>query len=134
MDEYIETEKQLKLQGNSWAVFVKSEAEQLDLKVGSNIGVILCRPEDRNYVHGLLCGSDPFLFYIAVWADKGNKEYEIRKALSEKELSKMLESNPVTILGPFETLSECRRFRDLLEEKQETDPSALKELFREFTN
>lgn len=59
MDEYIETEKQLKLQGNSWAVFVKSEAEQLDLKVGSNIGVILCRPEDRNYVHGLLCGSDP---------------------------------------------------------------------------
>ena len=45
----------------------------------------------------------------------------------------MLESEPATILGPFDTLSECRRFRDLLEEKQETDPSALKELFRQFT-
>jgi len=133
MDEYIETEKQLKLQGNSWAVFVKSEAEQLDLKVGNNIGVILCRPEDRGYVHGLLSGSDPFLFYIAVWISENRAEYEIRKALSEKELSKILDSEPVDILGPFVTLPECRRFREILEQKQETDPIALKELFRQFT-
>ena len=34
MDEFIEVSKPIKVQGNSWAVFIKSEAESLGLKPG----------------------------------------------------------------------------------------------------
>ena len=34
MDEFIEVSKPIKFQGNSWAVFIKSEAESLGLRPG----------------------------------------------------------------------------------------------------
>ena len=134
MEEFIEHVEELKPNGNTWMVYLKEEAEKLGLKVHDQIGLVLCRPEDRDYIHSLLYGSDPYLYYVSVGIDGDRVFYEIRKALSERTLAYSLDYEPITILGPFDTLSECRRFRDLLEEKQEADPSALKELFREFTN
>ena len=115
-------------------IYVGEEAKTLGLNDGDEIGAVLFRPEDLGYVKGLLYGSDAWLFFVSVATEDDIPFYEIRKSISERTLAQSLDYKPITILGPFDTLSECRRFRDLLEERQETDPSALKELVREFTN
>ena len=115
-------------------IYVGEEAKTLGLNDGDEIGAVLFRPEDLGYVKGLLYGTGDWLFFVSVGIEDGVPFYEIRKSLSERTLAQSLDYKPVMILGPFGTLPECRRFRDLLEERQETDSSALKELFRQFTN
>lgn len=112
---------------------IRKEADHLGLGIGDEIGAILFRPEDLEHVKSLLYGSNPYLFFTIAGTDENGIFYDIRKSISERTLAQSLDYEPITILGPFDTLSECRRFRDILEQKQEADPSALKELFRQFT-
>ena len=44
MDEFIEVSKPIKVQGNSWAVFIKSEAESLGLKPGDTMALVCTSP------------------------------------------------------------------------------------------
>ena len=134
MNGFIETKEKIRHIGGTSMIYVGEEAKTLGLNDGDEIGAVLFRPEDLGYVKGLLYGTGDWLFFVSVGIEDGVPFYEVRKSLSERTLAQSLDYKPVTILGPFGTLPECRRFRDLLEEKQETDPSALKELFREFTN
>ena len=134
MNGFIETKEKIRHIGGTSMIYVGEEAKTLGLNDGDEIGAVLFRPEDLGYVKGLLYGSDAWLFFVSVATEDDIPFYEIRKSISERTLAQSLDYKPITILGPFDTLSECRRFRDLLEERQETDPSALKELFREFTN
>ena len=133
MDEFIETTETIRELSRTAYIPIRKEADHLGLAIGDEIGAILFRPENLEHVKGLLYGTGDWLFFVSVGTEDGEPFYELRKSLSERTLAQSLDYKPVTILGPFDTLSECRRFRDLLEEKQETDPSALKELFREFT-
>ena len=112
---------------------IRKKADHLGLAIGDEIGAILFRPENLEHVKGLLYGSNPYLFFTVAGTDENGIFCDIRKSISERTLAQSLDYKPITILGPFDTLSECRRFRDLLEENQETDSSALKELFRLFT-
>ena len=134
MEEFIEHVEKLKPNGNTWMVYLKEETEKLGLKVHDHIGLVLCRPEDRDNIHSLLYGSDPYLYYVSVGIDGDRVFYEIRKALSERNLAHSLDYEPVIILGPFAKLLECRSFRDLLEERQEKDSGVLKGLFDGFVN
>ena len=47
MDEFLEISKPIKVQGNSWAVFIKSEAEKLGLNCGDEVIVYILCPEDE---------------------------------------------------------------------------------------
>lgn len=134
MDEFVETSEKIHAIGGTSMIYVGEEAKILGLQTEETVGAVLFRPEDRGYILSLLYGSNPYLFFIAAGIDGEKPFYEVRKSLSERTLVQSLDYQPIVILGPFDTLSECRRFRDLLEERQETDPSALKELFRQFTN
>ena len=134
MDEFIETTETIRELSRTAYIPIRKEANHLGLGIGDEIGAILFRPEDLEHVKGLLYGSNPYLFFTIAGTDENGIFYDIRKSISERTLAKSLDYKPVTILGPFDTLSECRRFRDILEQKKETDPSALKELFRQFTN
>ena len=133
MDEFIETSEKIRPIGGTSMIYVGEEARILGLQPEETIGAVLYRPENREYVLSLLYGSNPYLFYIVAGSEDGTPFYEIRKALSERNLAHSLDYEPVAILGPFDSLPECRRFRDLLEEKKETDPVRLKELFKGFT-
>ena len=134
MDEFIETTETIRELSRTAYIPIRKEADHLGLDIGDEIGAILFRPENLEHVKGRLYGTGDWLFFVSVGIEDDVPFYEIRKSLSERTLAQSLDYKPITILGPFDTLSECRRFRDLLEERQETDPSALNELFREFTN
>ena len=133
MNGFVETKEKIRHIGGTSMIYVGEEAKTLGLNDGDEIGAVLFRPEDLGYVKGLLYGTGDWLFFVSVGTEDGEPFYEIRKSLSERTLAQSLDYEPITILGPFDTLSECRRFRDILEQKKETDPSVLKELFREFT-
>ena len=134
MDEFIETTETIRELSRTAYIPIRKEADHLGLGIGDEIGAILFRPENLEHVKGLLYGSNPYLFFTVAGTDENGIFCDIHKSISERTLAQSLDYKPITILGPFDTLSECRRFRDLLEENQETDSSALKELFREFTN
>ncbi len=133
MNGFIETKEKIHHIGGTSMIYVGEEAKTLGLNDGDEIGAVLFRPEDLGYVKGLLYSTGDWLFFVVAGTDENRIFYEIRKSLSERTLTQSLDYKLVTILGPFDTLYECRKFRDILEQKQETDPSALKELFREFT-
>ena len=133
MDEFIETTETIRELSRTAYIPIRKEADHLGLGIGDEIGAILFRPEDLEHVKGLLYGSNPYLFFTIAGNDENGIFYDIRKSISERTLAHSLDYEPITILGPFDTLSECRRFRDILEQKQDADPSALKELFRQFT-
>ena len=104
MDEFIEHIEKLRPNGNTWMIYIKEEAKRLGLREGDDIGLVLCRPEDRDSLHERLNGSEPYMYFIAMIEGKP----DIRKSLSLYELSKTLPG--VTILGPFKDLQETRRF------------------------
>ena len=133
MDEFIETTEMIRELSRTDYIPIRKEADHLGLAIGDEIGAILFRPENLEHVKSLLYGSNPYLFFVVAGTDENEIFYDIRKSIFERTLAQSLDYEPITILGPFDTLSECRRFRDILEQKKETDPSALKELFREFT-
>ena len=133
MDEFIETTETIRELSRTVYIPIRKEADYLGLAIGDEIGAILFSPENLEHVKSLLYGSNPYLFFTVAGTDENGIFYDIRKSISERTLAQSLDYEPITILGPFDILSECRRFRDILEQKQETDPSALKELFREFT-
>ncbi len=133
MSEFIETTEEIRPIGGTSMIYVGEEAKLLGLRQGEKVVAVLCRPESRDHVMSLLYGSDPYLFFISVGSDNSHPFYDIRKSLSERTLAQSLDYRPIMILGPFGTLPECRRFRDILQQKQETDPSVLKDLFGRFT-
>ena len=133
MDEFIETTKTIREASRTGYIPVLQEAKELGIDAGGKIGVILFRPEDLDNVKGRLYCTESHLLFVSVGLDGNTPFYEIRKSLSERTLVHSLDYVPVSILGPFDDLPECRRFRDLLEEKKETDPVRLKELFKGFT-
>ena len=133
MDEFIETTETIRELSRTAYIPIRKEADHLGLAIGDKIGAILFRPENLERVKGLLYGSNPYLFFTVVGTDENGIFYDIRKSISERTLSKSLDYEPVTILGPFEKLSDCRRFRDELESDPESDPAILKERFTSFT-
>ena len=133
MDRIVETTEMIKKQGNSWAVFIKSEAEALGLEVGDMMCVLCTTADNRENALSMLYGNGPYMFFIAVSEDDGKIGYDIRKSLSERSLRLSLDFEPVAILGPVLTLGECMRLKDRLE-RCEPEPSekALKECFKRF--
>ena len=131
MEEFVETTESMHPSGGTWFIYVMEEAKKLGLGPEDEIGAVLFRPEDMDHVKSLLYGTGAYMFFIAVGTEGGEPFYDVRKSLSERTLAHSLDYEPVTILGPFERLSDCLRFRDILEERNETDPAALKRLFRE---
>lgn len=133
MDEFIEVSKPIKVQGNSWAVFIKSEAESLGLKSGDTMALVCTSPQKREYVHSLLYGSDPYLYFVAVLDIEGKIRYDIRKSLSEYFTEKTYDVEPVAILGPVPTLDRATELKEYLQSKKPTsDPGLLKERFASF--
>ena len=127
MDEFIETTETIRELSRTAYIPIRKEADHLGLGIGDKIGAILFRPKNLEHVKGCLYGSNPYLFFVVAGTDGNGIFYDIRKSVSERILAQSLDYEPITIPGPFETLSECRRFRNLLDERQEADPSALKE-------
>ena len=133
MDEFLEISKPIKVQGNSWAVFIKSEAEKLGLKPGETMSLVCTTPQKREYVHSLLYGSDPYLYFVAVLEVDSKIRYDIRKALSEFLAESTYQERPVTVLGPLPTLERASELKDFLEGMQpSSDPEILKGRFRTF--
>ena len=132
MNEFIETTEKIHAIGGTCMIYVGEEAKQLGLKSEETIGAVLFRPEELNNVKSLLYGADMYLFFVSVGSKDDVVFFEIRKAVSERILSGFLDYEPIAILGPFDTLAECRRFRNVLETNPETDPGRLKDRFRTF--
>lgn len=128
MDDFVVTSEKMHPSGGTRYIYVMEEARALGLENEDTIGAVLFRPENKDDVMSLLYGSNPYLFYV-VAGPAGN---EVRKALSEVLLARSMDYEYSAILGPFESLSEARWFRDFLDEKGESDPGALKALFRDF--
>jgi len=132
MDEFIEITKQLKEQGNSWAVFVKKEAESLGLRLGDDISLVLTSPRRREYVHSLLYGSDPYMFFVSAAGGRRSR-YVMHKALSEDVLYQSMEKEPDAIIGPFLTLERCLEFQCMAEkELPEGSEAELKAMYNRF--
>lgn len=131
MNEFIETTEKIHAIGGTCMIYVGEEAKQLGLKSEETIGAVLFRPEELNNVKSMLYGADVYLFFVSVGFNDG-VFFEIRKAVSERILSGSLYYEPIAILGPFDTLAECRRFRNNLETNPETDSGRLKDRFRTF--
>lgn len=135
MDEFIEVSKPIKVQGNSWAVFIKSEAESLGLKPGDTMALVCTSPQKREFVHSLLYGSDPYLYFVAVLEIEGKIRYDIRKSLSAYFAEATYDISPVIVLGPVPTLERAAELKDYLETKKSTDDKdLLKDRFKAFQN
>ena len=118
MDEFIEIQKEIKQQGNSWAVFIKHEAEILKLDVGDEIGIVVCRTSDRKRLHDLINGHDQQMYFLSVLKDEPH--YDIRKSYSESLLNDSYDVKPITILGPFADPKECIRLKHYLQDNLKT--------------
>lgn len=133
MDELIEVSKPIKVQSNSWAVFIKSEAESLGLKPGDAMALVCTSPQKCEFVHSLLYGSDPYLYFVAVLEIEGKIRYDIRKSLSEYFAERTYDIEPLIVLGPLPTLERAAELKDYLAAKKPTsDTGLLAERFRSF--
>ena len=133
MDRIIETTELIKKQGNSWAVFIKDEAEKLGLGVGDEICVLCTTADNRENALSKLYGDSPYMFYVSASEEDGKIGYDIHKSISERKVRQLLDYEPLAILGPMLTVGECRRLKHHLENcSPEPTETAMKECFRKF--